>query len=88
MNPNRNEDDTTMNQLAIKLDAKLHQLGPTAARDLEARLHDTLNESEKDRTITTPIEWPTNYFRETAGTLADKPFERPDQGTHSTREDW
>lgn len=30
--------------------------------------------------------WPPGYFERTAGSLADSPIERPDQGEYETRE--
>jgi len=32
--------------------------------------------------------WPSGYFEETAGALADEQFERPPQGDLPSREDW
>ena len=33
-------------------------------------------------------EWPSGYFEQTAGALADEPFERPVQGAAEQRENW
>lgn len=35
-----------------------------------------------------PAAWPTGYFEQTAGALADEGFERPNQGELGEREAW
>lgn len=33
-------------------------------------------------------DWPDDYFEKTSGSLADEPFDRPDQGELPERDEW
>lgn len=77
-----------MHRLAEELDRRLSQLDPARAEQVHRLVHEALalvahSEANGDRSA-----WPAGYFERTAGALQDEQFDRPDQGSSPTRENW
>ena len=73
-----------MNRIAIELDAKLNSLDQQRAEKLSKMVRDAIaavdHETLIDRTLGVENGYPVGYFADSAGALADEPFERPPQG--------
>jgi hypothetical protein len=77
-----------MNEVAQLLDVKLKTLDRERALKLEKLVREAIEQIDRQATPTDSLGWPEGYFDETAGAFADEEFERGDQGTLPTRDDW
>jgi len=81
-----------MNRIAEELDAKLQSLDHERADKLARMVRDAMRAIELsppiDRMLGVDNGWPEGYFAETAGALANEPFERGPQGELPNRESW
>ena len=76
-----------MHPVAEELERKLNELDPSRAEQLAAVVRAAIVLAGA-APLRDAKGWPLRYFEQTAGALADEPFERPDQGTFPKREDW
>lgn len=77
-----------MSTIAQELDARLRELDPESARDLENRVREALKAVPLRGGETDAMGYPVGYFEATAGSFKDEPLERPEQLPLEKREDW
>ena len=81
-----------MTELAIEIDQVMVRLAPKARIEFEQSVREALLRAERDSVWEgvpkDALGYPIGYFEQTAGSLANEPFEEPLELPMQVREDW